>query len=38
MEMESSKSPLILGIDPAPRNCGFGLIGLEKGEYVHSFR
>ena len=30
--------PVILGIDPAFKKCGFGLIGLEKGEYVHSFQ
>lgn len=35
---EDFKGAVILGIDPAFKKCGFGLISVEKGEYIHSFQ
>lgn len=32
------KGDVMLGIDPAFKKCGFGIISMEDGRYIHSFQ
>ena len=36
-EPEIYAGPVILAVDPAFKKCGFGIISLDKGEYIESF-
>ena len=34
----AEKQKVILGIDPAWKKCGFGIIALDTGKYIESFQ
>ena len=37
-QVNAEKQKVILGIDPAWKKCGFGVISLDTGKYIDSFQ